>query len=127
MFNIKELKNSPEYWLENVQNEIYNELKTYMVENKLNQTQLSEKLGFSKSYISQVLSGEFNYSIKKFIELSLAIGKTPILQFENTEVCEETDNCKVINFSEYLKEDLGDTRGVKPKFQFNKEILINES
>lgn len=126
MFNIEELKNSPEFWLENVQNEIYFELKTYMADNNLNQTQLSEKLGFSKSYISQILSGEFNYSIKKFIELSLAMNKTPLLKFEQNEVNEEKDNCKVIDFSKYLDEKISIGIDINSKIQFNTEFLINE-
>ncbi len=126
MFNIEELRNSPEFWLENAQNEIYFELKTYMAENNLNQTQLSEKLGFSKSYISQILSGEFNYSIKKFIELSLAMNKTPLLKFEQKEVCEEIDNCKVIDFNKYLDEKISNGIDANSKIQFNTEFLINE-
>ena len=127
MFSIKELKKTPEYWLENVQNEIYFELKTYMLENNLNQTELADKLGFSKSYISQILSGEFNYSMKKFIELSLAIGKRPLVKIEESPECENKDNCRVIDFQNYLSQEYFDVKSRKGSIQFNeeKELLIN--
>lgn len=81
MIKKEELVTMPEYWMETIQNEIYFALKEYMKENKLNQTELAEKLGFSKGYISQVLHGNFNHSMQKLIELSLAIGKAPDLNF----------------------------------------------
>jgi transcriptional regulator with XRE-family HTH domain len=81
MFSKDELIHMPEYWMENVQNELYYALKNYMKEKNLNQTELASKLGFSKGYISQVLHGNFNHSLNKLIELSLAINKAPKIQF----------------------------------------------
>ncbi|MCL4483071.1 MAG: hypothetical protein M1445_10785 [Bacteroidetes bacterium] len=40
------------------------------------------QLGVSKGYISQVMKGEFNYTLKKLIELSLAVGKAPVISFK---------------------------------------------
>lgn len=83
MFTKEELAKMPEFWMENIQNELYLALKTYMKQHKLNQTELATKLGFTKGYISQVLHGNFNHSLQKFIELSLAIDKAPNVQLEN--------------------------------------------
>ena len=88
MIELKEMMKYPEFWMEKVQNEIYYNLKRYQEEKSLNQTQLAQHLGFSKGYISQILKGEFNHSIKKLIELGLAINK--ILEV------------KFISFDEYL-------------------------
>jgi transcriptional regulator with XRE-family HTH domain len=79
----EELLQTSEYWMEVFQNELYNAVKSYMEEEGLNQTQLADKLGVSKGYISQVLKGRFNHSLKKLIELSLSIGKVPSLQFKS--------------------------------------------
>ena len=81
MFSNVELANNSEYWMDGVQNELYFQLKNYMESNKLNQKELAKKLNFSEGYISQVLNGNFNFSLKKLIELSIAIGKVPTIDF----------------------------------------------
>ncbi len=109
MLSVKELKQTPEYWLENMQNNLYYFLKNYMEEKGLNQSEFANELGYSKGYVSQILSGEFNYSVKKFIELSLAIGFEPVLEFkkvDDLEVTEDINNCRVIDFVNYKNEKL---------------------
>ncbi|MDQ3110386.1 MAG: helix-turn-helix transcriptional regulator [Bacteroidota bacterium] len=85
MFAKEELVKMPDYWMENVQNEIYHALKAYMKTKKINQTELAKELGFTKSYVSQVLHGNFNHSVYKLIELALAIGKAPEIKFINLQ------------------------------------------
>ncbi|WKK75901.2 helix-turn-helix transcriptional regulator [Marivirga salinae] len=81
----EELYKTTEYWLENIQNDIYRHVQEYMEENNLNKAGLARELGFSRPYITQVLNGEFNFSLKKLIELSLAVGKVPIINFKMLE------------------------------------------
>ncbi len=81
----KELYKTTEYWLENIQNDIYDHVHKYMQENNLNKAGLAKELGFSRSYVTQILNGEFNFSTKKLIELSLAIGKAPLIKYDNIE------------------------------------------
>jgi transcriptional regulator with XRE-family HTH domain len=81
----KELIKTPEFWLETIQNDLYSEVKTFMTENNLTQTQLAEQLGVSKGYISQILKGKFNHTLKKLIEISLAIGKVPSIEFKSSK------------------------------------------
>jgi len=83
LMEYKELIKTPEFWLETIQNELYTEVNNFMIKNNLNQTQLAEQLGVSKGYISQILNGRFNYTLKKLIELSLAIGQVPSLEFKS--------------------------------------------
>jgi len=82
MFKREELENRPEYWLETIQNEIFRQVTAYLKDNNLTQNQFAEQLGVSKGYVSQIMKGEFNYTLKKLIELSLAVGKTPIIVFK---------------------------------------------
>ena len=77
-----ELIQSPAYWLDKYQGDIFRALVSYMEEKGLNQTQLSEELGVSKGYVSQILNGNFNFTLKKMIELSLSIGRIPDLKLE---------------------------------------------
>jgi transcriptional regulator with XRE-family HTH domain len=82
MFKREELVNRPEYWLETIQNELFRQVTAYLKDNNLTQNQFAEQLGVSKGYVSQIMKGEFNYTLKKLIELSLAVGKAPIIVFK---------------------------------------------
>lgn len=81
MIKHEELVQTSEYWFENIQNEIFRQVAAYLKDSNLNQTQFAEQLGVSKGYVSQVMKGEFNYTLKKLIELSLAVGKAPVIEF----------------------------------------------
>jgi transcriptional regulator with XRE-family HTH domain len=77
----EELLQSPEYWFENAQNDLYGQVTAYMEKEGYNQTQLAQKLGVSKGYVSQILKGEFNYTLKTLIDISLAIGSVPKIEY----------------------------------------------
>lgn len=92
----EELLKTPEYWFEQAQNELYRQVTEFMKKEGINQTQLAEKLGVSKGYISQIMKGEFNYTLKKLIELSLAIGKVPAIEYKSIcEIIREDKNAKI--------------------------------
>lgn len=81
----EELINSKEYWLAKLQIDLFNKVEAYMKANKLNRTQFAEKLGVSKGYVSQILNGDADHRMSKFIELTLSIGLYPNLSFEKVE------------------------------------------
>ncbi len=83
MLKREELANRPEYWLETIQNQIFRQVTSYLKDNNLTQNQFAEQLGVSKGYVSQIMKGEFNYTLKKLIELALAVGKAPIIDFKS--------------------------------------------
>lgn len=60
--------------LEGIQNEIFRQVEAYLEANQLTQTQFAEELGVSKGYVSQILNGNTNLSMKKLVELFLSIG-----------------------------------------------------
>ncbi|WP_439582480.1 helix-turn-helix domain-containing protein [Dyadobacter bucti] len=68
-----------------MQIEVFNLLNTYMEENNLSQKQVAEKLKVSPSYVSQILNGNFNFTISKLIELALLVGKAPVIQFKSID------------------------------------------
>lgn len=72
-----------EHWITKIQLDLYSELRTYMEENNINRTQLAERLGVSKGYISQVLNGDFDHKISKLVDLSLLMGKVPDISYPN--------------------------------------------
>ena len=100
MINREELIRSKEYWLEKIQNALFFELEDYIEKNKINKTKFAEKLGVSKSYLSQVLNGNFDHKLSKLIELSLAIDKIPMVKFENIENCLVLDGLNKLGVAE---------------------------
>lgn len=100
MINREELIRSKEYWLEKIQNALFVELEDYIENNNLNKTKFAEKLGVSKSYLSQVLNGNFDHKLSKLIELSLAIDKVPMVRFENIENCLVLDEANKLDIAE---------------------------
>lgn len=94
----EELLKSPEYWFENAQNELYRQVVEYKEKKGINQTELAEELGVTKGYVSQILKGEFNYTLKKLIEISLAIGKIPQIEYKTvTDVIAEDKRTQFIS------------------------------
>ena len=81
----EELLSMPEYWVAQIQTEIYRCADQFMEDRHMNRTQFAEYLGVSKGYVTQLLSGDYNYSLEKLVELSLKIGYVPQVSFEEIE------------------------------------------
>jgi len=77
----------PAYWVEHINNDMYDALVTYMEDNNLNQTKFAEYLGISKGRLSQILnSGEINFTIEKLVSIALRINKIPKLEFQDKDL-----------------------------------------
>ena len=85
MKKFNDLVKTPDYWMEEIQNELYRQLHDYMKKTGKSQNTIAKDLKVSKSYISQILNGNFNFTLKKLIELSLYIGKVPEFKFLSSE------------------------------------------
>jgi len=83
MLNKEKLIKTKEYWMETIQNNLFRQLHAYMEVRHLSQNDLAVKLGVTKGYISQILNGNFNFTIGKLIELSLAIEMVPDIEFRS--------------------------------------------
>lgn len=86
-----ELLKSKEYWMVKIQNDLYAVIEEHMKKNGLNRTDLANKTGFSKGYITQVLNGDFDHKISKLVELSLAVEMAPIIKYVDVEKVIEDD------------------------------------
>lgn len=91
MITREEILTSPEYWFDQAQNDIFRNVVEYMENEGINQSQLAERLGVSKGYVSQIMKGEFNYTLKKLIDLSIAVGKVPIIEYRRIDDIIEQD------------------------------------
>lgn len=92
MLPFEQLVKTPEYWMETIQNDLYSAVKKYMEDKNLTQSQLAQELQVSKGYVSQVLNGNFNYTLKKLIELSLHVGAVPDLELNSVEAYIEKES-----------------------------------
>ena len=98
----EELLKTQEYWFETIQNEIYRQLNEYMKVNNISRTKLAEEMKVSKGYITQILSGDFNCSLRKLIELSLFIKKAPIIEFKSlNSIISEYSSKVVVPYNSY--------------------------
>lgn len=95
----EELIQSKEYWMAKLQIDLFNEVETYMKKNGLNRVQFAEKLGVSKGYVSQILNGDADHRLSKFVELSLSIGLVPTLSFEDIDTLIEREKSGNFNIS----------------------------
>jgi len=98
MIKREKLVRSPDYWFEHAQNDLYAMVVEYMEKEGINQNQLAERLGFSKGYVSQLLKGEFNHSLRKLIELGLAIGMVPRISYQSVESLSDPEKSSVRKF-----------------------------
>lgn len=83
MLTRDELLKSKEYWLANIQNQLFNHIEDYMKKEGLNRSSLADQLGVTKGYVSQVLNGDFDHRLSKYIDLLIATNVVPVINFEN--------------------------------------------
>ncbi|WP_195280478.1 helix-turn-helix domain-containing protein [Parabacteroides johnsonii] len=92
-----ELVKNPVYWTTALQMELYRQIDVFMQKRGMNKTQLAEYLGCSKGYVTQLLSGDYDHKISKFVELSLAIGKIPEFTFIDVDEYIECENSSYVS------------------------------
>lgn len=81
----KELLKSPNYWISKIQLGLYDCADEFMERHGMNRTQLAEHLNVSKGYVSQLLNGDYDHRLSKFVELALAFGYIPSITFTPME------------------------------------------
>lgn len=81
----EELFKSPAYWTAGLQMELYRQITAFMESRHMNKTQLANYLSCSKGYVTQLLNGDFDHKLSKFVELSLAINKIPEITFSDVD------------------------------------------
>lgn len=85
MFSFKEAIKSPDYWLTGIQIDLYNHLIKHLKDTHKTKGELAAEMGVSNAYVSQILNGSFNFTLKKFIQICLHLGKVPIISFKPLE------------------------------------------
>ena len=76
----------PGFWVHKYNLELFSIINKYMIENNMNQTELAELLGVSRSRISQLLNdGEANFTMEKISDILIKLGYFPNLNFIKKE------------------------------------------
>lgn len=77
----KEILRSPSYWAAKIQLSLYEKALGFMEARGFNRSQLASHLGVSRGYVTQLLAGDYDHRLSKFVELSLAFGYIPKIDF----------------------------------------------
>lgn len=85
---------NPGYWTAKAQLDLYSCAEDFMKSRNMNRTQLAEYLGVTKGYVSQLLSGDYDHKLSKFVELALAFGVVPKIEFQPIEEAINDDRRK---------------------------------
>lgn len=98
----KDLISSPEYWTTNAQIDLFNCASKFMEEHGFNRKQLAEYLGVSKSYITQLLNGDFDHRLSKFTELAISFGYIPKIEFMEMSAYLDQDAAEQIKWNDRI-------------------------
>lgn len=80
------------YWTTKIQIDLFNQIQEYLKKHKLSRTEFAKEINVSKGYVTQLLNGDYDNRISKWVELSLAIGKIPFIEYRDFEECKELDS-----------------------------------
>jgi len=126
---IRKAEESPDYWADLFTLELTEDLWKIMKERKIGQKKLSNLLGTSEGYISRVLNGDENLSIKSISKLSLALGCAPHIHIAAKNIIVEwkertsSETRIEIVFESYPEkgENFVTTYGIEPQGPYNIE------
>ncbi len=90
--NRQDVLKTPEYWISDIQLELYNCAEQFMLKTGKNRTQLAAYLGVTKGYVTQLLNGDYDHKLSKLVELSIAFGYIPQVRFTPIEMVLQWDN-----------------------------------
>lgn len=88
----EELLRTKEYWMVQVQGNLFEAMQNFMTKEGINKTQLADKLNVTKSYVTQVFNGDFDHKISKMVELALACDKVPLINFVDVDAYISVDS-----------------------------------
>jgi transcriptional regulator with XRE-family HTH domain len=88
----EDLLRSKEYWLVQIQNNLFNLIEQYLKDQNIKRTKLADKLGVTRGYVTQILNGDYDHKISKLVDLALAINKAPVISYVDLDNYIDRDN-----------------------------------
>jgi transcriptional regulator with XRE-family HTH domain len=123
-----DLLSSRNYWIAKTQLDLHHELEAFMAEHNINRTQLAERLGVTKGYVSQVLNGDFDHKVSKLVDLALLMGKVPSIKYIDLAKYVENDQRDYISvtlmqeaFGRQTVRDISPAKELGYRFSYEQE------
>ncbi len=110
--NREELLRNPGYWTDKIHYKLYDLLREELKKQGIKKKELAELLGVSKGYITQIFNGEVDHRVSKLVELAMAVGYIPFIEYRKTEEVIYND-INLMNYSSEQKADLNSTQLLK--------------
>lgn len=86
-------KQHVQYWTAQIQMRLLQLIQSYLDDKNMTRTELAEKLGVTKGYVSQVMAGDYDHRISKMVELTMTIGYIPQISFVPAEEIFSESEC----------------------------------
>lgn len=100
--NLEMVRDTFDYRLENILLDVGENIALFMEEKKLSRAQMAKRLGVSRAYVTKILNGNPNLTIKTLLKLSDVLEKDLKISFGSKYINEGTTTPKIIpiQFSE---------------------------
>lgn len=72
---------SASYWTQLIQLSLFDMIKSYLSSEGITKKEFADRLGVNKSYVTQILNGDFDHRLSKMVQLGLACGMVPKIEF----------------------------------------------
>ncbi len=96
--NLEKVQNTFDYRLENILLDVGENIALFMKEQNLNRSQMAQRLGVSRAYVTKILNGNPNLTIKTLLRLSDVLEKDLKIMFWSKLTNKGTDTPKIITF-----------------------------
>ena len=82
---LRESRNSPDYILEGVILDVTEQIVAAMQQQEVSRSEVAERMGVSRAYITKLLRGEGNTTLRTLVRVALALGLRPQVSFVEPE------------------------------------------
>lgn len=109
----EELLKSKGYWIAQFQIKLFETIRQYLKDHNLTKSEFAEQMGVSKSYVTQILNGDFDHKMSKYVEIMVACQKAPIIKTMNIDDYAMDDLCQFeqLMYSSPKRVDIASRKG----------------
>ena len=86
---LQEVQDDPEFWTEHVLLELRTALLCRMKDRNVRRSELAEKMGKQRSYISKLLTGHHNSTLRTLVEACVALDCLPRFALQELASCKK--------------------------------------
>ena len=83
---------SPTYWTTLIQMSLYECVNQYLKRSGMSRGEFAKKLGVPQTYVTQIMSGDFDDKLSKLVEFALACDLVPEIKFKSMPDAQNVEN-----------------------------------